>query len=54
MSSQNSDVHVWAQLISNIDDSSYFDEFKLRTQQHDSYRNLSFADTFPEMNKWMT
>lgn len=54
MSSQNSDVHVWAQLISKIDDSNYFDEFKLRTQQHDRYRNLSFADTFPEMNKWMT
>ena len=53
ISSDHPDVHTWAQLMYKLNDEIYFDEFKMRTQQHDQYRNLSFASTFPEMSQWM-
>jgi MoaA/NifB/PqqE/SkfB family radical SAM enzyme len=53
LTSQYSDVHTWAQMIEQIDDSNQFEEFLIRTKQHDQYRNLSFAQTFPEMAQWI-
>jgi len=52
-SSRHPDISTWAQLIDNLDDSNYFDLFKLRTSQHDQYRNLNFKQVFPEMEQWI-
>jgi sulfatase maturation enzyme AslB (radical SAM superfamily) len=43
------DVKTWAQAIANGNDSDQFDEFCDRLRQHDQYRGLDFATTFPEM-----
>lgn len=48
------DTRTWARLLANVDDSQHFAEFVQRTQQHDQYRNTSFADTFPEMAKYFS
>jgi len=42
------DVKTWSRLLSNIDDSDFFDLFKSKTQQHDEYRQLDFSKTFPD------
>jgi len=42
-------VQHWAGLINNSDDSEHFELFRHRTRQHDAYRHLSFAETFPEL-----
>jgi hypothetical protein len=49
MTSQYQDVQTWANLINNTDDSDLFEIFKQRCQDHDTYRKLSFKDTFPEL-----
>lgn len=51
--SQHSEVKKWAQLLSNEDDSVLFETFKTRLHQHDQYRNLDFASTFPELSKYL-
>lgn len=43
------DVHVWANLMQNTDDSKLFTQFQQYIQQHDKYRNTNFANTFPEL-----
>lgn len=53
MTSQHADVHAWAHLMQQLDDTQYFEQFQLRTAQHDRYRSLNFADTFPEMKQWI-
>lgn len=53
LTSQHPDVKVWAQLLLNSDDSEHFDQFLQRTQQHDQYRNLDFAVTFPELKEYI-
>lgn len=45
----NQDARSWAALIANTDDSDHFDVFCKRLTQHDQYRDLDFAKTFPEM-----
>lgn len=47
--SQYDDVKQWAHLVSNTDDSEYFNEFKNKLHLHDQYRNLDFTKTFPEL-----
>lgn len=48
-SSNHSAVSPWVDLMKNTDDSNLFPEFKIRLHQHDIYRNLKFANTFPEL-----
>ena len=50
-SSRHQDVHTWAAYITNNDSSEYYDEFLQLTNAHDLYRNLNFANTFPELKK---
>lgn len=52
-SSQHSDVNTWAQVVARSDDSDQFDEFCKRLHQHDRYRGLDFANTFPEMASYI-
>jgi MoaA/NifB/PqqE/SkfB family radical SAM enzyme len=47
--SQYEDVRTWAGMINNSDDSDQFEEFCKKLHQHDRYRGLDFAQTFPEM-----
>ena len=47
--SGHEDVRTWASMIANADESDLFDEFCTRLHQHDRYRGLDFANTFPEM-----
>ena len=49
--SRHQDVHIWANYLSNNDSSEYFSEFLRLTDAHDLYRNLNFANTFPELKK---
>ena len=49
MQSAHDDVQNWARLIKNVDHSDQFNEFCRRLHQHDQYRGLDFARTFPEM-----
>jgi hypothetical protein len=51
--SKYADVQQWATLINNSDDSKYFDQFKQYVQTHDTYRKLSFSNTFPEITKFI-
>lgn len=45
----NPDLEPWITLLSNVDDSKYFEDFVTHIQQHDQYRNLDFKKTFPEL-----
>lgn len=47
--SLHNDVRTWAQVVARGNDSDQFDEFCRRLKQHDQYRGLDFANTFPEM-----
>jgi organic radical activating enzyme len=49
LTSKYLDVQDWARLIGNTDDSAEFEEFCKKLHQHDQYRGLNFATTFPEM-----
>ena len=51
--SQHPDVLAWANLISNLDESEFFDEFKTRLQAHDHYRGTNFDVVFPELAKYL-
>jgi MoaA/NifB/PqqE/SkfB family radical SAM enzyme len=47
--SKHTQVKHWIDLLSNTDDSDQFEMFIEKTKQHDNYRRLNFADTFPEL-----
>ena len=47
--SQHADVKDWSNLMSNHNDSRYFDMFLQKLAQHDQYRQLDFKKTFPEL-----
>lgn len=49
LTSKHEDVRIWAEMINNTNDHDHFDEFCRRLHQHDQYRGLDFAATFPEM-----
>mgnify|MGYP003327065973 CR=1 FL=1 len=49
--SRHEDIHTWANYLYNNDSSEYFSEFLRLTDVHDLYRNLNFANTFPEVKK---
>lgn len=50
-SSKFEDVHTWATFLQNSDDSEYFEEFLIKVQQHDAYRQTNFNETFAELAK---
>ena len=50
-SSRHQDVHTWANYLSTNDSSKYYDKFLQMKDAHDLYRNLSFANTFPEVEE---
>jgi MoaA/NifB/PqqE/SkfB family radical SAM enzyme len=52
-SSSYEDVRVWAQLLHSEDDNDKFDKFKTYLLQHDQYRGLNFAETFPELSGFL-
>jgi MoaA/NifB/PqqE/SkfB family radical SAM enzyme len=52
-SSQIKEVQTWANFIKNTNDTEFFEEFKLKTKEHDNYRHLDFAQTFPELGKYL-
>ncbi len=43
------DARVWADLMTNTNDSEYFGLFQQRVKWHDQHRRLNFSKTFPEM-----
>lgn len=47
--SKHEEVQQWATLMTNQDDSEYFELFCQRLQQHDQYRNVDFNKVFPEL-----
>jgi MoaA/NifB/PqqE/SkfB family radical SAM enzyme len=47
--SQYSDVLIWANLMSNVNESEFFKEFKTNLTAHDQYRNTNFKLVFPEL-----
>jgi organic radical activating enzyme len=49
----NDDCQTWAGLIANTDDSQHFALFRERLAWHDRYRGLDFAQTFPEMARYL-
>jgi len=49
--SRHEDIHTWANYLINNDSSEYYSEFLRLTDVHDLYRNLNFANTFPEVQK---
>ena len=51
--SQHSDVLTWANLMVNMDESEFFNEFKTKLQAHDRYRNTNFNITFPELADYL-
>jgi MoaA/NifB/PqqE/SkfB family radical SAM enzyme len=51
--SNHAEVQKWAQLMINENDSNLFDMFTTRLHQHDQYRKVNFASTFPEMAKYL-
>ena len=53
LSSVRPQVRNWAGLMTNTDDSEYFEEFQRRVCLHDAYRKLSFTTTFPELAKFI-
>lgn len=52
-SSNDADIRSWATLISNTDDSIFFEKFKEQTKQHDEYRRTDFNKTFSELVKYL-
>ena len=50
-SSRHQDVHTWATYLTNNDSSGHYEKFLQITDAHDLYRNLNFANTFPELKK---
>lgn len=51
--SQHADVKNWVELLRTHDDSVYFDMFRTKVAEHDTYRGTDFATTFPEMKDWL-
>jgi MoaA/NifB/PqqE/SkfB family radical SAM enzyme len=51
--SQHPEVSAWANLMSTIDESEFFNEFKTKLQAHDRYRNTNFNATFPELAEYI-
>ena len=52
-SSKFADVRLWAKVVASTDESDMFDFFCKRLHQHDQYRGLDFANTFPEMSQYI-
>lgn len=51
--SKHPDVTFWATLMTNIDDSDFFEQFKQLAKQHDAKRGLNFAEIFPELAQYI-
>lgn len=48
-SSQHADVKNWISLLQSQDDSQHFELFRSKVVEHDRYRGIDFATTFPEL-----
>lgn len=46
-------VFDWIDFLLGCDDSEHFEQFKIKTAEHDQYRGVNFASTFPELNEHM-
>jgi MoaA/NifB/PqqE/SkfB family radical SAM enzyme len=51
--SQYPDVLTWANMISTVDESKFFNEFKNKLHAHDQYRGVNFKNTFPELANYI-
>jgi MoaA/NifB/PqqE/SkfB family radical SAM enzyme len=51
--SQHPDVVIWATLMSAVNESEFFNEFKTKLKAHDQYRNINFKTTFPELANYI-
>ena len=51
--SQYPEVLTWANVITNIDNSKFFNEFNSKLRKHDQYRNTNFDGVFPELAKYI-
>ncbi len=51
--SGHDNVRVWAELVTNENDSKHFVTFQNKMQWHDQYRGLDFNKTFPELTKYL-
>jgi hypothetical protein len=51
--SLHKDVTLWSKLIRDTDDSEFFNKFKLKLVEHDTYRQTNFFSTFPELAKYI-
>jgi MoaA/NifB/PqqE/SkfB family radical SAM enzyme len=47
------EIHPWAHLMSNHDDSEHFDLFCQRLKEHDDFRGVEFATVFPELKNYI-
>ena len=47
------EIHAWAHLMSNHDDSEHFDLFCQRLKEHDDFRGVDFATVFPELKNYI-
>jgi molybdenum cofactor biosynthesis enzyme MoaA len=47
------DIHPWANLMINHNDSEHFDLFCQRLKQHDNYRGIDFETVFPELKNYI-
>jgi MoaA/NifB/PqqE/SkfB family radical SAM enzyme len=51
--SKHKDIHAWADMLDQEDDSQYFEMFKTRLKQHDQYRGTDFGSTFLEVEQYI-
>ena len=51
--SKHPDINTWIELLKNTNDSDYFDLFKSKLHEHDTYRKLDFSIAFPELAEFV-
>lgn len=52
-SSSQPEIKNWANILSSLDESYLFDEFKSKLKNHDLYRKLNYSDAFFDMAKFL-
>ena len=53
LQSKITELHTWAYLLINHDDSEHFDLFCQLSKQHDNYRGIDFNIVFPELKNYI-
>jgi hypothetical protein len=51
--SKHSDCHIWADYMTNHNDSRYYENFVKYLHEHDHYRGLDFKKTFSELAQFI-